>query len=133
MTQSQNRDVSPAWIAAAALIGAVSVVAGAFAAHGFDPTTEARQIGWLHTGSLYAALHALAMLATVALTRIAALSSRFSVFALWLFLAGSIIFPGALYGLALGGPLWLGAIAPAGGTAFILGWAALAASALKRS
>lgn len=33
---------------------------------------------------------------------------------------------GSLYALALSGEKWLGAVAPAGGTAFILGWGAFA-------
>jgi uncharacterized membrane protein YgdD (TMEM256/DUF423 family) len=44
----------------------------------------------------------------------------------WLFLAGTIIFSGSLYGLAAGGPRWLGAVTPIGGLAFLLGWLALA-------
>ena len=134
MRQSDLRQgvSEPRWIAAAAASGGISVIAGAFAAHGLDPQAEAASIGWLHTGSLYAALHALAMLATCALARLGQLDGRWGTVALWLFLTGSILFPGALYGLALHGPRWLGAVAPVGGTAFILGWAALAGAALRR-
>ena len=42
------------------------------------------------------------------------------------FLAGTILFAGALYILGLGGPRWFGAIAPIGGTLMIAGWIALA-------
>ena len=56
-----------------------------------------------------------------------ALSARLSAggraASLWLFVIGSILFPAALYGLALHLPRWLGAVAPIGGSAFILaGW-----------
>jgi uncharacterized membrane protein YgdD (TMEM256/DUF423 family) len=118
------------WIAFAALSGAVSVIAGAFAAHGLDAETQAKEIGWLHTGSLYEALHALAILAVVALG--ARLNPGWARAAQWLFLLGSILFPAALYGLALHLPRWLGAVAPIGGSAFILGWVALAVAALAR-
>lgn len=120
------------WIAAAALSGGISVVAGAFAAHGLDPQTDAAAIGWLRTGSLYEALHALAILVTCALAGMERLDERWGRAALWLFLAGSVVFPGSLYGLALHGPRWLGAVVPIGGAAFILGWLALALSALRR-
>jgi len=141
MTQSENRAERRegavetdrnfgGWIAAAALSGAVSVAAGAFAAHGLDPRADAAAIGWLHTGSLYQALHALAILVVVALTRLRLLAARPAVMAQSLFLTGAIVFPGALYGLALHGPRWLGAVAPIGGTAMILGWVTLAAAAL---
>jgi uncharacterized membrane protein YgdD (TMEM256/DUF423 family) len=118
------------WIVVAALSAGVSVVAGAFAAHGLDPHTEAgaKAREWLQIGSHYEMVHALAMLAVVALS--AGLNARLAVVTQWLFLAGSIFFPGALYALALGGPLWFGAVAPVGGLAFIVGWLSLAIAAL---
>lgn len=121
------------WIVVAALSGALAVVFGAFAAHGFDPSTPAglRSRDLLETGSRYQALHALAMLAVTALTaRLHAASARA---ALLLFLAGSVLFPGALYVLALGGPRWMGAVAPLGGAVFIFGWLSFAFAAVRRS
>jgi uncharacterized membrane protein YgdD (TMEM256/DUF423 family) len=44
----------------------------------------------------------------------------------WAFVAGVLIFCGTLYGLAFGGPRWLGAITPIGGVSFMVGWACLA-------
>ena len=49
----------------------------------------------------------------------------------WLFLAGIALFSGSLYALALGAPKWLGAVAPLGGTAFVLGWLAFAVAAWR--
>ena len=118
------------WIVVAALGGAVAVIAGAFSAHGLDGVASAKAIGWLQTGSSYQALHALAMLAVVALSRTASIHGRLALAAQWFFLAGIILFPGALYGLALDGPRWLGAVAPLGGLAFIAGWLSLALAAL---
>ena len=119
------------WIIAAAFGGTVSVVGGAFAAHGLDPLGDAKAIGWLQTASLFGALHALAMLAVVALAGIGRLAGGAAVAAQSLFLLGSILFPGALYTLALGGPRWFGAVVPLGGIAFIVGWASLAVSASR--
>ncbi len=48
-----------------------------------------------------------------------------------LLLAGIVLFSGSLYALALGAPKWLGAIAPLGGAALILGWLAFAVAALR--
>ena len=42
-----------------------------------------------------------------------------------LLFAGTVIFCGTLYLLALGGPLWLGMVTPAGGTLMLGGWACL--------
>jgi uncharacterized membrane protein YgdD (TMEM256/DUF423 family) len=130
MRNAQDRG----WIVVAALSGAVSVIAGAFGAHGIDASTAvgARARELLQTGSHYEIAHALAILAVAALTRRAGLKEGLATAAQILFLAGSVLFPGALYALALGGPRWLGAVAPIGGLAFILGWLALALAALGR-
>lgn len=117
----------------AALSGAVAVIVGAFAAHGLDLRTEAgiKARDWLQTGSHYEMIHALAMLAVVALS--GRLNGRLAVAAQYLFLAGSILFPGVLYSLAFGGPRWFGAVAPFGGLAFVAGWVSLALAATMRS
>jgi uncharacterized membrane protein YgdD (TMEM256/DUF423 family) len=130
MRNAQDRG----WIVVAALSGALSVIAGAFGAHGIDASTAAgvKAREWLQTGSHYEIAHALAMLAVAALARRARLKAGLAMAAQILFLAGCILFPGALYALALGGPRWLGAVAPLGGLAFILGWLALALAALGR-
>lgn len=123
------------WIIVAALSGAISVVVGAFAAHGLDLSTEAGRKAreWLQTGSQYEMIHALAMVGVVALARGAMLNGSLAVVAQCLFLAGSVLFPGALYALAFGGPRWFGAVAPIGGTAFILGWLSLGLAALMKA
>jgi len=126
------------WVVLAALSGAISVITGAFAAHGLDPHTEAglKAREWVQTGSQYEVVHALAMIGVAALSRIgpgsSRLGDRLALAALWLFLIGSVFFPGALYALALGGPRWFGAVAPLGGLAFILGWLSLAGAALRK-
>ncbi len=122
------------WIVVAALSGAISVIVGAFAAHGLDLSTEAGRKAreWLQTGSQYELIHALAIVGVAALARGAMLNAPFALVAQCLFMAGSILFPGALYALAFGGPRWLGAVAPVGGAAFILGWLSLGLAALLR-
>ena len=128
-----NESKGKVWIAVAAASGAIAVAAGAFGAHGFDPATVsgARAREWLQTGSHYEIMHALAMLAVALLSADGRIGGRLTSAAQWLFLVGSILFPGSLYALAFGGPRWFGAVAPFGGTAFILGWLALALAALS--
>jgi len=46
--------------------------------------------------------------------------------------AGTVLFSGSLYALALTGIRSLGAVTPLGGVAFLAGWLALAASVLRR-
>lgn len=127
-------DAARLWIVVAALSGAIAVIIGAFAAHGLDLRTEAglKARDWLQTGSHYQMVHALAMLGVCALAGAELLNVRLSVVALWLFLVGSVLFPGALYSLSFGGPRWFGAVAPIGGLAFIAGWVFLAIAAFKR-
>ena len=140
MTQSENSGAAilqtqaagRGFIAFAALSGAVSVIAGSVSAHGLDPVAEAKEIGWLQIGSQYAAIHALAMLAVACLAGMGRLRAGPALAAQWLFLVGGVLFPGALYSLALHGPRLLGAVPPIGGTAFILGWLLVATGALTR-
>ena len=44
---------------------------------------------------------------------------------------GTVIFAGTLYTMALGGPRWLGAITPIGGSLMIAGWLVLAWRVLR--
>jgi uncharacterized membrane protein YgdD (TMEM256/DUF423 family) len=108
------------WLAAAALLGLASVGFGAFAAH---VVTAPWPQTWLRTGSEYAFVHVLA--AFVA----ASLGQRW---AQRLFVVGAAIFAGTLWAMALGAPLWLGAITPIGGVAMMIGWALLAGGMLRR-
>ncbi len=103
----------------AALSGALAVAAGAFGAHG--ATGEAK--AWLQTGGMYQLVHATAAVGAVLLARE---SAPPAVWAAWLFVAGAALFSGALYGLALGGPRVLGAVAPLGGLMLVAGWLVLA-------
>ena len=110
-------------LALAALSGALAVVAGAFGAHGVpDPQ------GWLRTGAQYQMIHVLAVFAAVAAERWGA--GRTARVAGWMFLAGGAIFGATLYAMALGAPLWLGAVTPVGGVMLIIGWLLLARGVL---
>jgi uncharacterized membrane protein YgdD (TMEM256/DUF423 family) len=81
------------------------------------------------TAARYHMYHALALLAAAwAFTR---WPGGPVIAAGWLFVAGTVLFSGSLYLLALTGQRWLGAITPLGGLAFIAGWAALAWAALR--
>jgi uncharacterized membrane protein YgdD (TMEM256/DUF423 family) len=114
------------------LNGFLAVALGAFGAHALKPALI--RLGTLEiwqTAGHYQMAHSVAGLALVAwargqpvyayrLTRVAAL---------WL--AGCLLFSGSLYGLALGGPRWLGPVTPLGGAAFLAGWGLLAWDAFR--
>ncbi len=104
----------------AALSGFLAVAFGAFAAHGVaDP--QAKE--WLRTGSTYEFMHALACfgcaVAAGAGARRAGLAAAF-------FLAGTALFSGSLYAMALGAPRMVAVVTPVGGLLFLAGWATLA-------
>jgi uncharacterized membrane protein YgdD (TMEM256/DUF423 family) len=110
------------WIAAASVIGALAVVAGAFGAHGLAERVEARQLEAWRTASQYALLHAIALLA---LGLFGASSGRSVRWPASLWLAGAVLFSGSIFALVLGGPRWLGPVTPVGGLCLIAGWIAL--------
>ncbi len=107
---------------AGAVLGLLGVAFGAFGAHGLaDPAAKA----WMQTGATYQLAHVLAALAAVGLPRPATSAAA-------AFLAGTVLFSGSLYAMALGAPRWMGAITPLGGLAFLAGWAMLALAACRQ-
>ena len=103
--------------------GFVAVAAGAFGAHALKSRVSTDMLSVFEVGARYQMYHALALFA-VAWVAVrwpgpAALAAG------WLFVAGTVLFSGSLYLLALTGVRWLGAITPLGGAAFLAGWLCL--------
>lgn len=118
------------WIAIAAVAGFVSVAAGAAAAHlagGTGPNADL-----LRTGAAYGMVHAAALLAVAALAGRGARPGLPLAIAGWSFAVGIVLFSFSLFGLAASGERWLAAATPFGGTALLIGWAALGLSAMRR-
>src|SRR4051794_25599405 len=116
------------WLFLGALGGALAVIAGAFGAHALAARLEPRELQLWETAARYLMYGAVAM---VLLGLFAAPARRGVDAAGWCLLLGSAIFSGTVFGLALGGPRWLGAITPLGGTLLILGFLIFAWAALK--
>ncbi len=117
------------FLAAGAISGGLAVAAGAFGAHALRVRLAADLLAVWKTGAEYQLAHALALLATGLLA--ARAPGAATAAAGWLFLAGTLLFSGSLYALALTGIRGLGAVTPIGGVAFLGGWAALAWAALR--
>jgi len=120
----------------AALLGALSVMLGAFAAHGLKKILTAEDLQIFETAVRYQFYHVFALLAVGILCK--EFSGKLLVWAGKLFIAGIIIFSGSLYLLCYVKynqlPLnWLGAITPFGGAAFIAGWILLFWALVKRN
>jgi uncharacterized membrane protein YgdD (TMEM256/DUF423 family) len=117
------------FLALGALSAAISVAAGAFGAHALKARLPEDLLAVFETGARYQMFHALGLVAAAwAAER---LGGAAVAWAGWLFVAGTVLFSGSLYALALSGVRALGAITPLGGVAFIAGWVALAAAALR--
>jgi uncharacterized membrane protein YgdD (TMEM256/DUF423 family) len=106
-----------------AVSGLLAVAAGAFGAHAMRARLSADLLAAFETGARYQMYHALALLVVAwAATRWPGPPMRA---AGWLFVAGTVIFSGSLYLLALTGARGFGAVTPVGGLAFLAGWLAL--------
>jgi uncharacterized membrane protein YgdD (TMEM256/DUF423 family) len=121
----------------AALIGALGIMLGAFAAHAIKSRVAADVLQIFETGVRYQMYHCFAIFITAILYK--EFPTKNTVWAGKLFLIGIIIFSGSLYLLtyvkAIGADkfLWLGAITPFGGLAFIAGWGMLFRSFLSKN
>ena len=114
-----------------ALSAFIGVALGAFATHGLKERLDANMLAIFETGVRYQMYHALGLLAVGwACTRWPGAWVNASG---WLLIAGTVIFSGSLYVLAVTGVRWLGAITPIGGLAFLTGWLCLAWAVLKSS
>ena len=102
----------------------LAVAAGAFGAHALRARLSPDLLAVFETGARYQMYHALALLAVAWM--VTRWPGPWPVRAGWLFAAGTVLFSGSLYALALTGVRWLGAITPLGGAAFLAGWLCLA-------
>jgi uncharacterized membrane protein YgdD (TMEM256/DUF423 family) len=122
------------WLALGAVLGCLAVVLGAFGAHGLESalaegSLRADKLANWETAARYQMYHALALLA-VGLLAIRRCGWAVNVAGLAMTL-GTLIFSGCLYAYVLGGPRWLGAVVPIGGTLMIAGWLALLVAVVR--
>tara|TARA_R110002111_G_scaffold117466_4_gene179521 strand:- start:1376 stop:1861 length:486 start_codon:yes stop_codon:yes gene_type:complete len=132
------------WSTIGAVLAGFAVILGAFAAHwldghfaekyegqvkivgGVEVPTSQKYLNDFKTGAQYQMYHALALL-LVGFSGLTSQKKKLLNIAGWCFLLGIIFFSGSLYVLTLSGQTFWGAIAPIGGSLFIVGWFALAA------
>ena len=113
-----------------AIFGFFGVALGAFAAHALRSRVSPDMLAVFETGVRYQMYHALAVLIVAAAIGHVG-SARLLAIAGWCFVAGTVLFSGSLYVLALSGVGKLGAITPFGGLLFLGGWAALILFSLR--
>jgi uncharacterized membrane protein YgdD (TMEM256/DUF423 family) len=118
----------------ASILGALAVIAGAFAAHGLQGHLSAKDMQVWNTAVQYQFYHVFALLALSSLCRdnIKLINECY-----YLFTLGIVFFSGSLYLLAtreLLGWGWLhiiGPVTPLGGVLFIGGWITMGVAAFK--
>lgn len=115
------------WIAAGALTGLGAVAMAAASAHALPGRLDARAMEMVRSAVQMQGWHALAMVACGLWAGRGGLPAQLAGAS---FLAGTVLFCGAVYAIALGG-LSVPPFAPVGGVLLMIGWALLAASALR--
>ena len=113
----------------AAFSAMISVILGAFAAHGLKSKLSESLLNTFQTGVQYQMYHSLAVILLVILYR--QMPQSLLLYSAGFMFAGIILFSGSLYMLALTQIKWFGPVTPLGGVCFIVAWALLVAAALK--
>ncbi len=114
----------------AAMLGAVGVALGAFAAHGLKKVATEQVIAVFETGVKYQMYHVFALLATGILYNY--FTNKFIKNAGIFFMIGILLFSGSLYlytckeVMNIPSLSWVVFITPLGGVSFIAGWILLA-------
>ena len=117
-------------IAGGAALMLAAVILGAFGVHGLQSVLTPKQLASYVTGVTYQQLHSLGLVLIGVIACVTPPSPWLRRAAI-LFLVGIALFSGSIYAMTFGAPRWLGMVAPVGGTSFMLGWAAIAAHALR--
>ena len=107
----------------------LSVVLGAFAAHGIKGKISTDMMAVFQTGVQYQFYHALALILIGLLMK--QMPSPLLLWSAGLIAVGIVFFSGSLYMLALTGNKVFGPITPLGGLFFIIGWVLMFVSIVK--
>ena len=111
------------------LYGLLSLIFGAFAAHGLRDVISPASLSSWQTGVTYQMSHALALLFTGLWLHLG--GPRMLAVAGVLFSVGVLGFSGSIYLLVLLQITWLGPVTPLGGLSLIAGWACLCLATVR--
>ena len=121
----------------AAVLGALSVILGAFGAHALKQLISDKNLQTFETGVRYQFYHVIALFITGILYK--DFTNNYLQWAGRLFCLGILLFSGSLYLLSfieltdMTGLKWVGAITPLGGVCFIIAWLLLALGISKEN
>jgi uncharacterized membrane protein YgdD (TMEM256/DUF423 family) len=128
--------MSKTFMVIAAILGALSVALGAFAAHGLKKIVPPETVASFETGVRYQFYHTFALLFTGLLLE--RMQSQWLGWAGYCFIIGIVLFSGSLYVLTAlkatntVGLSGVGIITPFGGLFFIAGWLFMLMGIIKR-
>ena len=111
------------WIIIGSIFAGLSVLIGAFGAHGLKGKISIEDLVIFEVGVRYQMYHALALILLGLLG--VSIPEKFLILPGIFFCSGIIIFSGSLYLMVLLNMRWLGAITPIGGALLIFGWLSL--------
>ena len=111
------------WIIIGAIFAGLSVLIGAFGAHGLKGKISTEDLVIFEVGVRYQMYHAIALILLGLIS--ASMSGKILTLPGIFFCSGIIIFSGSLYLMVLTNIRWLGAITPIGGALLIFGWLSL--------
>lgn len=124
------------FLAIASLLGALSVVLGAFGAHALKKIVPPETVVTFETGVRYQFYHTFALLIVAILFE--KYPGNYLVWAGYSFITGTVLFSGSLYLLTLlkstasVGMEKIGIVTPFGGLFLVLGWILLFAGIMKK-
>ncbi|MGB3726688.1 MAG: DUF423 domain-containing protein [Glaciecola sp.] len=117
------------WLSIGAVLSAISILLGAFGAHGLKRILNAYELGLIDTAVQYLMFHSLSIcfisllpLGFLHAQQVVSIFSRVNA----LLLAGCVLFSGSLCAYALTGAKWLVFLTPIGGSIFVVAWLWLA-------
>jgi uncharacterized membrane protein YgdD (TMEM256/DUF423 family) len=119
------------FLSIASILAGLSVALGAFGSHGLKDKLTDRALEIFEIATRYQMYHALALLLVGVLLMQNEAAQPWLNAAGYAFMIGIILFSGSLYALSFSGVKVLGAVAPIGGVAFMVGWGCLAIGALS--
>lgn len=116
-------------LAIVSILGAVTIILGAFGAHSLKETLDAVEMNSFETAVRYQMYHVIALLFVNGYSKF---TSKNKNTITYLFFAGILCFSGSIYAISFGvdsGTIWF--VTPFGGLLFIIGWLKMAFSFLK--
>ncbi len=114
----------------AAILGGMSVIIGAFAAHALKNAMSPYALGIVETATKYQMYHALALFGVGLSVGLPCVNIKYLKYSIFALVAGILLFSGSLYLLAITQLKWLGVITPLGGIGMIAGWCFIACAFL---